>query len=313
MIIDFDEKTHCYAVNGDIASISVTELLKKHGLSTDYGDVPKKTMVKAAEHGKAVHKDLEKIMNALDYVPETTEGINYAEWVKQDIDCGRAEQMVAYDYKGMIVAGTADLVGIMKDGKLIVADSKTTAKVNKEAVSWQVSLIDYMFRKLQGEPINGHSIYWKGADRLLCLAFDKKTGAMSVIDLDKVPDIEIERLLEAEYNGDKYQRPSLVLDKDMQLRVEQVESALILAQSEYIAAQEQAHKIRAELCKAFEAQGITKWESPNGIVKVAYVPKTTAITVDSAKLKAEYPQVWSKCQKATERKAYVKVTVADEL
>ena len=41
MRIDFDEKNHIYRVDGDIASISVTELLHKHGLAPDYSGVSK--------------------------------------------------------------------------------------------------------------------------------------------------------------------------------------------------------------------------------------------------------------------------------
>ena len=44
MIVEFEEKDHIYSVNGDIASISVTELLKKHGLSPNYDGVNKQAL-----------------------------------------------------------------------------------------------------------------------------------------------------------------------------------------------------------------------------------------------------------------------------
>ena len=59
MIITFDKQTHTYAVNGDIAHISVTELLAKHGLSPNYDGVDKATLTDAAEYGKTIHKDIE--------------------------------------------------------------------------------------------------------------------------------------------------------------------------------------------------------------------------------------------------------------
>ena len=52
MIVEFEEKDHIYSVNGDIATISVTELLKKHGLSPSYDGVNKTIMRESAEKRK---------------------------------------------------------------------------------------------------------------------------------------------------------------------------------------------------------------------------------------------------------------------
>ena len=41
MKIELEEKNHTYFVDGEIASISITELLRKHGLAPDYGSVSK--------------------------------------------------------------------------------------------------------------------------------------------------------------------------------------------------------------------------------------------------------------------------------
>ena len=72
MIVEFEEKDHIYSVNGDIASISVTELLKKHGLSPNYDGVNKQVLRESAEKGKDVHKDLENVLNEANYEPKTT-------------------------------------------------------------------------------------------------------------------------------------------------------------------------------------------------------------------------------------------------
>ena len=56
MQVDFEEKDHVYFVNGEIASISVTELLHKHGLAPNYGTTPKERLEASAQKGKEVHK-----------------------------------------------------------------------------------------------------------------------------------------------------------------------------------------------------------------------------------------------------------------
>ena len=106
MIVDFEEKGHIYSVNGEIASISVTELLTKHGLSP-YSGVNKAKMKESADVGKEIHKDLEDILNVAGYEPKTEQGKQFAEWVKENLDCGVGEQMLGFESYGLVIAGTA--------------------------------------------------------------------------------------------------------------------------------------------------------------------------------------------------------------
>ena len=92
MNITFTEKGHVYSVNGEIASISVTELLARHKLSPDYAGVSKKVLSQKAEQGTKIHKDLESVLNVVGYVPTTEQGKRFIEWVSNNIDCGVGEQ-----------------------------------------------------------------------------------------------------------------------------------------------------------------------------------------------------------------------------
>ena len=195
MIVDFEEKGHIYSVNGEIASISVTELLTKHGLSP-YSGVNKAKMKESADVGKEIHKDLEDILNVAGYEPKTEQGKQFAEWVKENLDCGVGEQMLGFESNGLVIAGTADVMAIAKDKTLIIADHKNTSQFHREYVSWQVSILDYFARKLGKEKINGKLLNWKGAKRFICFHYDPKTGKMTAHELNKVADEEIERLIE---------------------------------------------------------------------------------------------------------------------
>ena len=167
MIVDFEEKGHIYSVNGEIASISVTELLTKHGLSP-YSGANKAKMKESADVGKEIHKDLEDILNVAGYEPKTEQGKQFAEWVKENLDCGVGEQMLGFESNGLVIAGTADVMAIAKDKTLIIADHKNTSQFHREYVSWQVSILDYFARKLGKEKINGKLLNWKGAKRFIC-------------------------------------------------------------------------------------------------------------------------------------------------
>lgn len=311
MIIELEEKTHCYSVNGDIASISLTELLSKHGLSPSYNGVSKGKLRESAMVGKSIHKDLEDIFNFVGYKPKTPQGENFLKYVKENIDCGIAEQKLAIEYKGLIIAGTADLLAILKDGTKVMADHKTTSKVYKEAVSWQTSILDYMARKIGLENVNGKPLNWKGANKFLCYHYKKDTGEMNVIELDKVDDEEIERLFECELNGEIYQRPNLIVGSDLQEKFVKAENELYHIEMAYKTAVENAKHYREAICELFEQQNIKSWESPNGKIKITHIDPYEKLTIDSKSLKEKYPQAYENCLKLTKVKSTVKVLLKE--
>jgi hypothetical protein len=311
MIVDFEEKGHIYSVNGEIASISVTELLTKHGLSP-YGGANKAKMKESADVGKAIHKDLEDILNVAGYEPKTEQGKQFAEWVKENLDCGVGEQMLGFDSNGLVIAGTADVMAIAKDKTLIVADHKNTSQFHREYVSWQVSILDYFARKLGKEKINGKLLNWKGAKRFICFHYDTKTGKMTPHELNKVADEEIERLLDCELHDEIYQRPMLVVDTELQQKYLQAEENFIAFEKQVKAVQKVRDDLRAEMLRLFEEQGIKSWESPDGKLLVTYIPQTEQVRVDSTKLKTKFPQVFTECQKLSKVKSQIRVTVRGE-
>ena len=102
-------------------------------------------------------------------------------------------------------------------------------------------------------------------------------------------------------------RPLLVIDAETALRAEKVEAQLIALKRQEEAAMAEARALREVLCAAFEAQGINSWTSPNGLIKVSYVPATTSFQVDGTKLRREQPALFEKYAKCVQKKAYVRV------
>lgn len=309
MRIELEEKTHTYSVNGNIASISVTELLAKHGLAPNYNRVNKRLLKESADKGKEIHKDLEYILNVAEYEPETEQGKHFKEWVNKNLDCGIGEQKLAYEYEGMIIAGTADVMGILKDGTFFVGDHKNTLKFHREYVSWQVSLLDYFARKLGAEKVNGKFLNWKGASKFMCFHYDPNTFEMKVYDIDKIDDCEIEKLIQCEYKNEIYQRPLLVIDNELQVQFLEAERVLKQIENEKSQAEQRAKLLREQLCVLFKEQGIKSWESPNKEVKVTFIDAIDKITVDSKRLKEKYPKIYEDCNKLTKVKESVRVTI----
>lgn len=307
MKVDFLEDGHVYAINGEIARLSVTELLQKHGLAPDYSKADKKKLKESAERGKEIHKDLENILNQKKYTPTTKEGRQFKDWVLMNLDSGVGEQMLGFEHEGLLIAGTADFMGTLKDGSCVIGDHKTTSKFHREYVTWQVSLLDYFARRLGSELLNGKSFGgWKGALKFYCFHY---APDLTIYELEKIPDSEIEKLLDCELHGEIYKRPNLVIDKSLEEKFLIAEQKLALIEEQQRQAKKEAEIARAEILKAFKEQSIYSWESPNKKVKVTYIAPVDTIKVDEKKLMAEYPFIYAKCQITSQRKEHIRITV----
>lgn len=70
---------------------------------------------------------------------------------------------------------------------------------------------------------------------------------------------------------------------------------------------EQDKEMRKQLEKAMDQFAIKSFE--NDLVKITYVEPTTRTSVDSAKLKKKFPDVYAECSKVSEVKGSVRITV----
>lgn len=75
------------------------------------------------------------------------------------------------------------------------------------------------------------------------------------------------------------------------------------------AIEEQEKTMKAALYEAMERFGVKKFESD--ILTLTLVNPTTAVSVDSAKLKKKHPEIFAECSKTTAKSGYVKISLKD--
>lgn len=293
MQIDFIDKLHAYVVDGEIADITVTELLRKQGISPDYSFVRETVLTEAASEGTARHEELENIAKGGE--PTSIYGVLLQEWfVAKDAFDLLPERRCAL--KGAFtIAGTADIIGHTDDFTFL-GDYKFTSTFHKSAVAWQVNLYDYMIRKSEGLP---------GVTKFF--GFHFKNGKMKVYELPKIPDEEIEKLLNAEEHGEVYKPVKLTTTGELQKRWENAEQALIAVETQYKAAQEQAKALREEMCKLMQEQGVKSFETET--LKLTFIDESERTTVDSKKLQSDFPEIYDQVKKTSKTSATVRVTV----
>lgn len=283
-MIHFDPEQHKY-YDGLTELISVTQLLKKHGLATDYSAVPPSVLAKAAEKGTAIHKMIEQYVKGEEVVGEYHDHLNrFVELF--DGTFHESEIVVGND----IVAGTVDLIG-----DDVLADIKTGMTAHKEPWRWQLSIYEYLLRDTH--------------PNIRFIAVIHLTDDFCRwIQLDKVPDEQIEKLFECERNGTIYESTA-VIPSDLAVRVQQAEEQLALIETAAKSAKAQADELRKELLEYMEANGIKKWDGDR--VSVTYVAPQIRQGVDLEALKKYEPEILHKYPKNTEVKASLRITVKE--
>lgn len=287
-MIYFNEETHEY-YNGLDKLISVTQLLKKHGLSTDFSAVPKHILEKASEKGTAIHKRIEEFVKT-----GTTDISEYEHQIDMFINMfgdtfDKSEYVVGND----IVAGTIDLIDTLHE---CIADIKTGSTVNKESWAWQLSIYDYLYRSTY-QFLQLHQTKL-GVIRLL-------DESCEWIPLNNIPDEEIERLFECERNGELYKQQ--LIPSDLALKVEQAEQSLAIVETAKKQAEEIAKQYRAELMEYMENNGIKQFKGDK--VTVTYIAPQVRSGYDMKALELYHADILHQFPKNTEVKASLRVTV----
>ena len=289
--LKFDEDSHSYTLikesGEEISLISVTQLLKKHGLSPDYLNVDDEVLKLKAERGKVIHEELEQYINHKQVGFTGEFEAFYEQCVCENILPSKSEFMVWNDE----IAGTVDVAGLIK-GQTFIGDFKTTATLHREAVAWQLSLYAYLMNET--------------FDKYLCFHFpDEHT--CKIVELKPIEREEIERLLDCERNSILYERKTFEIDTASCEKLIAVQSELKTLGERKKALEKQEEDLKTFLIKKFEETGLPFID--NDYFKITYVAPSTRTIIDSDRLKKEMPEIAKKFLKTSPVKAQVRISL----
>ena len=145
--IQFIEDGHIYLKSG-IITPSVSEIL--HFIFPDkYKNVTANILNKKAEYGSKVHEAIEVLEKTGEIIElNTYQELSIQQYMKlkqkYDIEVLEQEQMISYDYD---YCGRFDMIA--KVGKdICLCDIKTTAELDLEYLSWQLSFYEMAYGKM---------------------------------------------------------------------------------------------------------------------------------------------------------------------
>lgn len=277
--IVFDEKNHVYTLNGELLPIQgITRMIDRQIFGGKMQNVPESVLKKYSEFGSLVHKEIQEYYeNGM--LPITDEANAF---IKQGIECAACEFIVSND----VIATAIDFVG--KD--MFLYDFKTSTALDKERLSWQLSICAYLFEQQTGQKAKGLvGVHLRGKE-------------CKFVGIERKQDEQVEALIRAELNGEQYMSEETAMQRLIDL-----EKTIIQIKQEAELYEERKKVLLTGLGEKMAEMGLKTLKTDN--LTLTLVPESTTTTLDTKRLKEEMPEIYQKFEKTGTRKGYLKMTV----
>ncbi|RHI11494.1 hypothetical protein DW182_03055 [Bacteroides sp. AM16-24] len=290
----FNEEDHTYFL-GDKELFGITGMIGRQLFPGKYGKIPKHILEKAAAKGRFIHSQCQ-------FVDETglcTDCIEASNYLKERTSAGYvplANEYLVSDNE--YFATQIDNVWLKVD-KIALCDIKTTYSLDKEYLSWQLSICAYLF-ELQNPLLK--------VDQLFGIWLrDEKS---EVVVIERKPDSEVIRLLESEKRGQQFVASALVPANDNQIIAVQNLNSIIEVEEAIEALEKVRDGYRADLKKIMKEKGIKSCEV--GRLKVSYTVASKQKKFDSKKFQADHPDLYSKYLTITNKSDSIQIKLKSD-
>ena len=290
----FDKENHTYHLDGKQLQ-GITGVLERKLFPTKYLGVDEDTLQKAADYGTQVHEQIATDDGADEFVLD--EVLNYRKIITTNNLKPIAHEYLVTD--SVNYASAIDLVFENKDGTVDLADIKTTYKLDKDYVSWQLSIYAYMF-ELCNPGLKVANLYG------LWLREDKS----SYEKVYRHSEDEVKRLLADDAAGVVFVPNATEMPSDIVEMASELEACFAMLKRYEKQYKEREKEFKSRLTTFMGDAGI--YNITLGGLKISYVKGYTKSTLDSTRLKKEMPEVAEKYTKTTNVSPTIKITQQDE-
>lgn len=240
--IQFDKEAHKYYLDG-VELQGITGVLKRQLFPDEYKNVDEATLKAAAEYGSLVHEHCELADSFK--VGTIAEAQNYLVITAGNGMIHEASEYLVTD--GESFASAIDKVYRTGADSFDLADIKTTYKLNKDYVRWQLSVYAYFFELCNPGASVGH---------LYALWLRSKKEGENIaqrVEVERIPADVVRALLDAEKNGEQFVSPYNM--------PEDIDTGSLARKMRQLAElQKEVDEMKAALLERMQGAGVTKWE-----------------------------------------------------
>ena len=266
----FDSTNHTYTLNGKQLS-GITSLLDRQLFKDKYSGIPEAILRKAAERGTYIHQSCELADEG--FTTDCQEAMNYLNLKsKYNLRIEESEYLVS---DNEYYASCIDKVYRYDDNTFYLGDIKTTYKLNKEYVMWQLSIYAYLFEKQN-----------PGAKVASIFAIWLRGDTHQLVELERVPNEKIERLLYCDSHGLQYE----VQGETLPILFNEIEGLIVDVETQLKALTEQKKALTEGAMRAMVQAGIYTWKGEQ--VSITRKTASTRKSFDKDRFEKDYPGIY---------------------
>lgn len=272
----FDSESHTYTLDGKELS-GITSLLSRQLFKDQYANIPDDVLQRAAERGTFVHQSCELADEG--FQVDTKEALNYLKLKERyNLQFEESEYLVSDNEN---YASCIDKVYRYDDTTFYLGDIKTTFKLNKEYVQWQLSIYAYLF-ELQNPGAKVSSIF----------ALWLRDDTHQLVELERIPEERIKELLRCDSLGLQYEQ-----GETLPILAKEAEQLIVGIESQIKQLTEQKKAITDGVMKAMVQAGIYSWKGEH--VTITRKTATVRKSFDKEKFDMDYPNLYEQYIKET--------------
>lgn len=273
-------------------------MIKRQLFPDKYKEVPQYILERAAERGTKVHHECQ-FADVTGFEPECQEAINYLM-----IRIGAGYTALENEYTVSDEEHFASNIDCVweKDGKIALADIKTTYKADIDYLEWQLSIYAYLF-ELQNPGLKVDCLYgvW---------LYNEK---YELIPLKRKSDDEVKKLMQCEVEGISYLETETAIEHkkdEVQLLPKDVINKYLEAVAEVERIQPFIDGFKDSLKRAMVEHDVKSWDT--GILKATITPAGIKKSFDTKRFQSDHPELYKQYIKETETAASIRITLRKE-
>lgn len=304
----FDEAAHTYTLEG-VRLSGVTAIVKWMFPDT-YKDIPQSVLEKAAEHGSLIHKKCEQYDNCGfgDDLQEVREYVR----LKAENGLTTLENEYLVD-DGKDIASSIDVV-FDKDesGMYSLADIKTTSKIHKDNVTLQLSIYAYLFEKCnKGKKVGRLFVIWLPKEQY---------GKAELMELKRIGSADCKKIVKAYvakedatpyrekyFGGVEASTEIEPIEEAMPANLKDAEDEIIKIETQLKQMEERKKELKEGLYDLMVQHNVKKWQSKR--LQIVRKLESTRESIDTAKVKKQYPEVYAECLKVSKVKGSITINI----
>lgn len=289
--VRFDKTAHTYELNGHRLG-GVTPIIDWMFPET-YAAIPEDIMQRAAAYGTKIHEACQIYDDC--GIKDNHPSVNdYVRLCKENCLLHVCSEYLVDD--GQNVASSIDKVfEDMCNGEVVLADIKTTSRLHDERVRLQLSIYALLFE------LNNPTLKVSRICAIWLPNPEKHYGEPCIKYLERIPFDVVYDMLNAYLNGENNERfrslfnIPVVADDTLPVQLADVELAIVDLEEKIKAMTEKEKELKSGLLKLMQENNVKKWTGEH--ITLTRKEGGTRITLDSAKVKKMYPDVFAECCK----------------